>query len=74
MSRSTFPGESSHRTSRAKLDRHAEPSRPADVHAGRRAALPPWGDQNLEDRIPTFLETIFHESDVGASAKRPHDA
>lgn len=74
MSRSTFPGESLHRTGRAKLDRHAGPSRPADVHAGRRAALPPWGDQNLEDRIPTFLETIFYEGELKAPPRRRHDA
>lgn len=72
MSRSTFPGESTHRSGRAK--HHAEPSRPADAHAGRRASLPPWGDQNLEDRIPTFLETIFHEGESEAPPRRRHDA
>jgi hypothetical protein len=35
--------------------------------------VPAWGDQSLEERIPSFLETLYFESEacLTASHRRP---
>ena len=58
---------------RTHRTRNTESARGTSPRPGRRPATPRWGDQRLDHRIPTFLETLFFEGDTSAITARRFD-
>lgn len=53
--------------------RHSDSGRGGSPRPARRTVTPRWGDQRLDHRIPTFLETLFFEGDNSAITARRFD-